>query len=120
MPLTAAMTGTRSTGHHEIIWYGDLFATYLGPWTTPDARFCIGGAKGVDSPSLWWLAKKSTSSLVIVVPGTVEQQPAEARQAITRCRDRIAEVVELRAARACWESAGHSHSLRTATSTVAS
>ncbi|GHD32147.1 hypothetical protein GCM10010313_76350 [Streptomyces violarus] len=37
-------------------------------------------------------------SLTVVAPGTLDQQPAEARQAIARVRDRIKEVVELRAA----------------------
>ncbi|GHH89117.1 hypothetical protein GCM10018793_71010 [Streptomyces sulfonofaciens] len=32
------------------------------------------------------------------MPGTVGQQPAEARQAIERCRDRIGEIIELHAA----------------------
>ncbi|MGW2708090.1 hypothetical protein ACWC4J_03705 [Streptomyces sp. NPDC001356] len=98
MPLSAAITGTRETGHRQLPWFSDLFRTYLGPWATDDAEFYIGGARGVDSLSLLWLAGHSTSRITIVVPGTVVQQPAEARQAIERCRDRIAEVVELGAA----------------------
>lgn len=95
MPLAAAITGTRRTGHRELTWFSDLFGTYLGPWATGSAHFYIGGAKGVDSLSLLWLAGNSTSRITVVVPGTVAQQPAEARQAIERCRDRIADVVEL-------------------------
>ncbi|WP_411091376.1 hypothetical protein [Streptomyces sp. 049-1] len=98
MPLAAAITGTRQTGHRELGWFGDLFARYLGPWATPDTRFYIGGARGIDSLSLLWLAGNSTSRLTIVVPGTFAQQPAEARQAIERCRDRIEDLVELGAA----------------------
>ncbi|MFD1540676.1 DNA-processing protein DprA [Nonomuraea guangzhouensis] len=97
MPLAAAITGTRSTGHREPTWFADLFGTYLGPFATEDAHFNIGGAVGIDSLSLLWLAGNSKSRITIVVPGTVEQQPAEARQAIAQCRDRIAEITELRA-----------------------
>ncbi|MGW5657485.1 hypothetical protein [Streptomyces humi] len=48
-----------------------------------------------------WLAGNSQAQITIVVPGTVAQQPAEARQAIERCRDRIVDVVELGAAELC-------------------
>ncbi|MEV6806582.1 hypothetical protein [Streptomyces sp. NPDC051132] len=98
MRLAAAITGTRETGHRELVWFSDLFRTYLAPWATDDAHFYIGGAKGIDSLTLLWLAGHSTSRITVVVPGTVGQQPAEARQAIERCRDRVADVVELGAA----------------------
>ncbi|WP_318202980.1 hypothetical protein [Streptomyces sp. SCL15-4] len=98
MPLAAAITGTRQTGHRELAWFGYLFRTYLAPWAADDAHFYIGGAKGIDSLTLLWLAGHTQSRITIVVPGTVTQQPAEARQAIARCRDRIAEIVELGAA----------------------
>jgi predicted Rossmann fold nucleotide-binding protein DprA/Smf involved in DNA uptake len=95
MPLAAAITGTRRTGHRELSWFGGLFGTYLAPWATDDAHFYIGGAIGIDSLSLLWLAGHSKSRITIVAPGTVAQQPAEARQAIERCRDRITEITEL-------------------------
>lgn len=99
MALSAAITGTRQTDHRGFGWYGDLFATYLAPWASDDAsHFYVGGARGIDSLALLWLADYSKSRVTIVVPGTVAQQPAEARQAIERCRDRIAEIVELGAA----------------------
>jgi hypothetical protein len=98
MPLAAAITGTRETGHRELAWFRDLFGTYLAPWASGDAHFFIGGAKGIDSLSLLWLAGNSQAQITVVVPGTVAQQPTEARQAIERCRDRIADVVELGAA----------------------
>ncbi|MGW5683442.1 hypothetical protein [Nonomuraea sp. NPDC003754] len=106
-----AITGTRSTGHRELGWFADLFNTYLAPFAVDDAHFYIGGAVGIDSLSLLWLAGNSTSHITIVAPGTVEQQPAEARKALARCRDRITEIVELGAtklqtdayfARNCW------------------
>lgn len=89
------ITGTRSTEHRELGWYAGLFATYLGPFADDAGHFHIGGAKGIDSLALWWLAENAKSRITIVVPGTVTQQPTEARQAIDQCRERIDEVVEL-------------------------
>ncbi|MGW6054431.1 hypothetical protein [Streptomyces sp. NPDC055189] len=91
---TVAITGTRSTDHRGLDEYTSLFGCYLGPFVD-DAHFYIGGAKGVDSLSLLWLAGTSDAQITIVTPGTVAEQPAEARQAIVRSRDRIKEVVEL-------------------------
>ncbi|MFD5838239.1 hypothetical protein ACFWHV_32520 [Streptomyces collinus] len=95
MALSAAITGTRQTGHRELTWFSELFGAYLAPWVTGGAEFFIGGAVGIDSLSLLWLAGNSQSRITVVVPGTVAQQPAEARQAIERCSDRIVEIVEL-------------------------
>ncbi|MBT2676232.1 hypothetical protein J7E95_36695 [Streptomyces sp. ISL-14] len=89
-----AITGTRSTGHRSLDEYALLFADYLGPFAQ-DAHFYIGGAKGIDSLSLLWLAGNTAADITVVTPGTVDQQPAEARQAIARTRERIKEVVEL-------------------------
>ncbi|MEU4234845.1 hypothetical protein AB0F17_62120 [Nonomuraea sp. NPDC026600] len=72
-----------------------MFGTYLAPFAAEDTHFYIGGARGIDSMSLLWLAGSSTARITIVVPGTVEQQPAEARQAIAQCSNRIAQIVEL-------------------------
>ncbi|MEU8403860.1 hypothetical protein AB0C28_52545 [Nonomuraea sp. NPDC048892] len=98
MPLVAAITGTRSTGHRELTWYANVFDTYLSPFATDDAHFYIGGAVGIDSLSLLWLAGSTKARITVVVPCTVQDQPAEARQAIAQCHDRITEIVELRAA----------------------
>ncbi|MFJ1698199.1 hypothetical protein ACIOHC_24290 [Streptomyces sp. NPDC088252] len=93
---TVAITGTRNTGHRPLAEYGQLFANYLGPFA--QGHFYIGGAMGIDSLALLWLAGQADASITIVTPGTVDQQPAEARQAIARTRDRITEIVELGAA----------------------
>lgn len=90
---TVAITGTRNTGHRTLDGYAQIFADYLGPFA--DAHFYIGGAKGIDSLALLWLAGNTKARNTIVVPGRVDQQPADARQAIARSRDRITEVVEL-------------------------
>ncbi|GAA1769770.1 hypothetical protein [Nonomuraea bangladeshensis] len=98
MPLVATITGTRATEHRDLTWYGETFAAYLAPFAMEDAHFYIGGARGIDSLALLWLAGSTRSRITVVVPRTVQDQPAEARQAIAQCRDRIAEIVELRAA----------------------
>ncbi|MGW5530218.1 hypothetical protein [Streptomyces xanthochromogenes] len=90
---TVAITGTRATGHRTPDEYDALFAAYLRPFA--DGHFYIGGAKGIDSLALLWLAGNSAARLTVVVPGTVTQQPAEAQQAIARTRDRIQDLVEL-------------------------
>ncbi|MFE7318486.1 hypothetical protein ACFU7T_36115 [Streptomyces sp. NPDC057555] len=93
--LSIAITGTRSTRHHQLTWYAELFARYLGPFADGANHFYIGGAKGIDSLSLLWLARKAQAVITIVVPGTVDQQPAEAQEAIRQCQDQITEVIEL-------------------------
>lgn len=92
---TVAITGTRNTRHRSPGEYATLFADYLGPFG--DSHFYIGGAKGIDSMALLWLAGNTQAHITIVAPGRVDQQPADARQAISRCRDRIKEIVELKA-----------------------
>ncbi|MEU7646782.1 DNA-processing protein DprA [Streptomyces huasconensis] len=91
------ITGTRSTGHRELHCFAALFASYLGPFAEDEAHFYIGGAAGIDTMALMWLAGNSKSGITIVAPGTVDQQPADARQAINRCGNRITDIVELRA-----------------------
>ncbi|MFF7650524.1 hypothetical protein ACFZCY_11815 [Streptomyces sp. NPDC007983] len=98
MTRAVTITGTRSTGHRDLDGYAELFTSYLAPFADTETRFYIGGAKGIDSLSLLWLAGNTHAQITIVVPGTVLQQPPEAQQAITRSGGRITEVVELRAA----------------------
>ncbi|MES9587833.1 MULTISPECIES: hypothetical protein [unclassified Streptomyces] len=92
-----AITGTRATAHRPLDEYRSIFEQYLTPFA-PGAHFYIGGAKGIDTLTLLWLAGQTTATITIAVPGTLDQQPAEARQAVARTRDRIKEIVELGAA----------------------
>ncbi|WP_328459485.1 hypothetical protein [Streptomyces sp. NBC_00448] len=96
MIQTVTITGTRSTEHRTPDEYGCLFADHLGPYA--GAHFRIGGARGIDSLTLLWLARNTQAALSVVVPGRVVQQPAEAQQAIAQARDRITDIVELAAA----------------------
>ncbi|MES9506830.1 hypothetical protein ABWJ92_10510 [Streptomyces sp. NPDC000609] len=92
---TVAITGTRSTDHRPQDEYVALFATYLGVFAR--SAFYIGGAKGIDSWALLWLAESTSADITVVVPGTVAQQPEEAQQAVYRAHNgnRIKEIVEL-------------------------
>lgn len=95
---SVAITGTRDTGHRSLAAYARIFADYIDPFSTAASHFFIGGAKGIDSLSLLWLAENTIAQITIVTPGTVDQQPVEARQAISQVRGRISKVVELAAA----------------------
>ncbi|MFF9803086.1 hypothetical protein ACF1G3_37550 [Streptomyces rochei] len=93
-----AITGTRQTGHRELAYFDALFGVYLGPWAGKDSHFYIGGAVGIDTLALRWLAQHSSVRITVAVPGTTVQQPAVAREAIEECRARIGEIIELGAA----------------------
>ena len=98
--MRITISGTRSTGHRTKAEYHRLFRRYLAPFATPEAEFFIGGAVGIDTLTLCWLNTHSESGLTVVVPCTVDQQPAEAREAINAVRQagRLARLVELRQA----------------------
>ena len=100
MSLTVTLTGPRSVEKPKA-QLDHLFGEYLRPFAMPDAHFYVGGAVGIDTMSLDWLAEHSRSVLTVVVPCTVADQPATAAAAIRRWNDagRIADVVELRAGR---------------------
>ncbi|MGW7516474.1 hypothetical protein ACWGJ2_12855 [Streptomyces sp. NPDC054796] len=97
MGRAVTITGTRSTGHRPHADYSRLFADYLGPFAHGRTHFYIGGAKGIDSLALLWLAEESSALLTVVVPNTLDQQPDDARRAVARAGERIHDVVELRA-----------------------
>ena len=98
MPRTVTITGTRSTGHRDLDSYRQLFEGYVRPFAGPGIRFYLGGAAGIDSLALLWLARESAVALSVVVPATLTDQPAGARHAITTVRrnGRLDELVELR------------------------
>ncbi|MEU2086415.1 hypothetical protein [Streptomyces albus] len=91
---TVTLTGSRTTGHQSPVHYQRLFAAYLAPFA-PDSHFYLGGSRGIDSLALEWLAEHTRAWLTVAVPGTLDQQPPEARSAVNRVWDRIAEIVEL-------------------------
>ncbi|MEV4252491.1 hypothetical protein AB0J52_04920 [Spirillospora sp. NPDC049652] len=98
MPQTVTITGTRSTDHRPLDEYRRLFKEYLGPFAGPHVQYYIGGAPGIDSLSLSWLASETDAAITLVVPARVTDQPADARLAITTVREagRLSDMVELR------------------------
>ncbi|MEO3809518.1 hypothetical protein ABGB17_11010 [Sphaerisporangium sp. B11E5] len=95
VPDTITISGTRSTSHRPLGEYRRMFAEYLAPFAGPGRRFYIGGASGVDSLTLLWLASETRAELVVVVPGAMDGQPADARDAVAVARGRLRELVEL-------------------------
>lgn len=88
------ITGSRTTEHHAPEHYAALFHAYLSPFAY-DAHFYLGGARGIDSLALEWLAYWTTAQLTVAVPGTLDQQPPEARHAVARSWERVTHLVEL-------------------------
>jgi len=99
VPRTVTITGTRTTGEVSDAELAELFDAYLRPFATDEVRFYIGGAAGIDTATLGWLAEHTSARLTVVVPCTVADQPTTAAEAIARWKHqgRLDEVVELRA-----------------------
>jgi hypothetical protein len=66
------ITGTRSISDEDGDRLQSLFRDYLLPFAT--AHFYIGGAAGVDTATLDWLAEHTSATLTVVVPCTVADQ----------------------------------------------
>jgi predicted Rossmann fold nucleotide-binding protein DprA/Smf involved in DNA uptake len=98
MPTTITITGTRMTAHRRPGEYDAMFAEYLAPFALEETHFYIGGASGIDSMTLLWLAVETRSKIIVAVPGTAADQPSDAREAIASAQEsgRLAELVELR------------------------
>lgn len=97
MPSAITITGTRSSSHRPLHEYPQLFADYIAPFACPSTNFFLGGAPGIDSLALLWLATETPASLTVTVPGNLAGQPADARHAValTREQGRLGELVEL-------------------------
>ncbi|MFD0857201.1 hypothetical protein ACFQ07_33670 [Actinomadura adrarensis] len=97
MPQAVTITGTRSTGHRELEEYRALFEEFIRPFALAGVRFYLGGATGIDSLALLWLAGETDVTLSVVVPAKLVDQPADARHAISSVREsgRLDELVEL-------------------------
>jgi len=63
------------------------------------ARVFVGGAVGIDTEALYWLADHTMAKIVVVVPWTVADQPINAQEAIYHAQTigRVEDVVELKA-----------------------
>ncbi|QNG55288.1 hypothetical protein H6H00_01510 [Pseudonocardia petroleophila] len=92
-----AITGTRSIGDAPDDRLAEVFEAYLRPFAGPAAHFYVGGASGVDTAALQWLAAHSESALTVVVPCRTVDQPPGPAEVVERLRgeDRLAGVVEM-------------------------
>ncbi len=97
MPHAVTITGSRRAGHREPAEYGLLFDAYLRPFAGAGSHFYLGGAMGIDSFALDWLAEHTPAVLTVVVPCTLADQPEQARLTVlsaTRRAQRVS-LVEL-------------------------
>jgi predicted Rossmann fold nucleotide-binding protein DprA/Smf involved in DNA uptake len=94
---SVAITGTRSIGDAPVDELAEAFESYLRPFADAAAHFYLGGASGVDTAALQWLASNSEAVLTVVVPCRIVDQPVGSAQLIERLRgeERLADVVEL-------------------------
>jgi hypothetical protein len=93
--MRIAITGTRDLpdppGATEA-----LLEEHPRPYAAAAHGFFVGGAVGVDTHALEWLLTRR-APITVVVPATIEDQPAPARDRIRQAeRAGLAEVVELR------------------------
>lgn len=75
------ITGSRHIEHRDPAEYAPLFDAYLRPFAGHDSRFYVGGALGIDTLALAWLAENTSAALTVVVPCLLVDQPEQARQA---------------------------------------
>jgi predicted Rossmann-fold nucleotide-binding protein len=80
------VSGSRHTAQRPDSDYDELFAAFLAPFVTDDGVVYVGGAVGIDSLALRWLARQTRIGLQVVVPGTVGGQPDAAQAAIAEAR----------------------------------
>jgi hypothetical protein len=92
-----AITGTRSIGDAPDDELAGAFEAYLRPFADSAAHFYVGGASGVDTAALQWLAKNTEAAVTVVVPCRIVDQPAGSANVIEALRDegRLADVVEM-------------------------
>lgn len=97
MERSVAITGTRSIGDAPDDKLAEAFVSYLGPFADRTTHFYVGGASGVDTAALGWLATNSDAALTVVVPCRIVDQPAGPAEVIERLRgaERLAGVVEM-------------------------
>jgi hypothetical protein len=84
VPHAVTITGSRRTEHRERAEYGLLFDAYLRPFAGEDSHIYVGGAVGIDTLALDWLAEHTPAALTVVVPCTLADQPEQARQTVLR------------------------------------
>ncbi len=93
--MDITITGTRDISR-DAAYYEELFEWFLAPFAEDGHAFWVGGAVGIDTVALGWLTVRQ-APVTVVVPATVEDQPATASSLIRRVHDaKLAELVELK------------------------
>ena len=82
VPHAVTITGSRRTEHRAPADYDLLFDGYLRPFASEGSHFYIGGALGIDTLALDWLAEHTLVGLTVVVPCTLADQPEQARRTV--------------------------------------
>lgn len=96
--LRIAVTGTRAVPDTAPASVSATLADHLRPFCAPDTTWLLGGAAGIDTVALAWLAEEpARGRIVVAVPVTAAAQPAAAAAAIERANHagRIDKLVEL-------------------------
>lgn len=93
--MRIAITGTRQIEPHTQK-LSALFEQLLTPFAARGCEWMLGGAAGVDTVALQFLAR-TEKHLVVAVPARLEDQPADAGAAVAEARraGRLARLVEL-------------------------
>ncbi|MCG8417677.1 MAG: hypothetical protein MJE77_06995 [Proteobacteria bacterium] len=94
---TFAITGTRKAEVRTETELEALFRRFVGPFADPAAHAYLGGAAGIDTLALSWLARNTESLITVAVPVRVAEQPRPAQVEIAAAAraGRLHELVEL-------------------------
>lgn len=98
MPKAITVSGARVINQQPAAAKDELFVEYLAPFAAEHTQFYVGGAVGIDSLALRWLAERSRAVITVVVPAMVTDQPDDAQHEILAASrlGRLSEVIELR------------------------
>ena len=98
MAMSIAITGSRDLGSRSEADVMGAFESFLLPFARAGVRWILGGASGIDTMALDWLAGLDhPGDRLVVVPVTVADQPREAQLSIKEASGRgtPVEVIEL-------------------------
>ena len=79
--IDVAVTGSRDTDRRGPDTIEHQLDALLGPFVGSGARFVLGGAAGIDTLALTWLAAAG-ARCIVAVPVAVVDQPVSAQHAI--------------------------------------
>lgn len=89
MVMSVAITGSRELGARREADVIGAFNALALPFARTGMRWVLGGAAGIDTMALEWLAGLDRpGEALVAVPVTVADQPREARLSIHKARER--------------------------------